>query len=138
MEFKNNRPLIFVMAALTLAVVILAVQVVNLTFTVQEQKDALRMLTSANDTVSLQNKFNNLQSNVLDLSRDLEVVKNNHARVSNEVNSMQGVVNKVGNDSQFLQQELTNFDDRISALEKRANNIEYSLDSLERAARYQQ
>lgn len=138
MEFKNNRPLIFVMAALTLAVVILAVQVVNLTFTVQEQKDALRMLTSANDTVSLQNKFNNLQSNVLDLSRDLEIVKNNHARVSNEVNSMQGVVNKVGNDSQFLQQELTNFDDRISALEKRANNIEYSLDSLERVARYQQ
>lgn len=137
MEFRNNKPIIFVLAALSLAVVILAVQVVNLTFTVQEQKDSLRMISSSNDGVSLQNKFNSLQTNILDLSRELEVLKNNHARVSAEVNSMQGIVNKVGNDSQFLQQELTNFDNRITDLEKRTNNIEYNIDSLERSLRYQ-
>lgn len=137
MEFKSNKPLIIVSGALSVAVIALSIQVVFLTFTVKDQKDALRYIATNTDLHSMQTKVTGLQNNMLDISRELETIRNTSSRLSGEVKAMQTIVNKVGNDSQFLQQELTNFDNRISALEKSASNAEYTLQNIQRSLRYQ-
>lgn len=136
MEFKSNKPLIIISGALSVAVIALSIQVVFLTFTVKDQKDSLRYIATNTELHSMQTKVTGLQNNMLDISRELETVRNTTSRLSAEVNAMQTIVNKVGNDSQFLQQELTNFDERISNLEKSAANADYNIKNMQRMLRY--
>ena len=59
---KSNKPLIIITAALSLAVITLSIQVIFLTFTIKDQKDSLRYLSSNTDVHSIQNKLNGMQT----------------------------------------------------------------------------
>lgn len=133
MEGKSSKPLIIITAALSLAVITLSVQVVFLTFTVKDQKDSLRYLSSSSNVFTVKNKINTLQNNLVDISRELEILSSNYSRMRDEVNAMQNIVSKASNDYQFLQQELVNLNTRIAAVEKHAVNSEFILQGLERA-----
>ena len=133
MEMKSNKPLIVITAALSLAVITLSIQVIFLTFTVKDQKDALRYISSSTDVNAIQNKLRGMQNSMLDVSRELESLRSDYSRISAEVSVMQNMARKSGNDYQFLQQELTSFDSRITAVEKQANNNDYILKSIERS-----
>ena len=131
MELKSNKPLIIINAALSLAVITLSIQVVFLTFTIKDQKDSLRYLSSSTDVHTIQNKLNGMQNNLLDISRDMETLKADNNRLSAEVATMSAIVNQSGTDNHFLQQELSSFDERINELEKKANDTAYELQSLQ-------
>lgn len=133
MEAKSSKPLIVITAALSLAVITLSVQVVFLTFTVKDQKDSLRYLSSSSNVFTVKNKMNSLQNNLVDISREIELLSSDYSRMRDEVNAMQSMVSKASNDYQFLQQELINLNTRIAALEKHAANSEFILHSLETA-----
>lgn len=133
MELKSNKPLIIINAALSLAVITLSIQVVFLTFTIKDQKDSLRYLSSSTDVHTIQNKLNGMQNNLLDITRELETLKADNNRLSAEVATMSAIVNQSGTDNHFLQQELSSFDERINELEKKANNTAYELQSLQRS-----
>ena len=133
MEGKSSKPLIIITAALSLAVITLSVQVVFLTFTVKDQKDSLRYLSSSTDVHTIQNKLNGMQNNLLDITRELETLKADNNRLSAEVATMSAIVNQSGTDNHFLQQELSSFDERINELEKKANDTAYELQSLQRS-----
>lgn len=132
LAYKSQKPLIFVTAAITIAVIIMAIQLVFLTFTVSEQKDNQRNMSSATDLVSVQNKVTAMNNALIDFSRDIEVLRADYNRIAAEVNAMQNIMGKTGDDYQFLQQELTNFDNRINNLERHASNSEYLIHDLER------
>lgn len=131
MELKSNKPLIIINAALSLAVITLSIQVVFLTFTIKDQKDSLRYLSSSTDVHTIQNKLNGMQNNLLDITRDMETLKADNNRLSAEVATMSAIVNQSGTDNHFLQQELSSFDERINELEKKANDTAYELQSLQ-------
>ena len=131
MELKSNKPLIIINAALSLAVITLSIQVVFLTFTIKDQKDSLRYLSSSTDVHTIQNKLNGMQNNLLDITRELETLKADNNRLSAEVATMSAIVNQSGTDNHFLQQELSSFDERINELEKKANDTAYELQSLQ-------
>ncbi|HIX56316.1 MAG TPA: hypothetical protein H9850_02455 [Candidatus Anaerobiospirillum pullistercoris] len=133
MELKSNKPLIIINAALSLAVITLSIQVVFLTFTIKDQKDSLRYLSSSTDVHTIQNKLNGMQNNLLDITRELETLKADNNRLSAEVATMSAIVNQSGTDNHFLQQELSSFDERINELEKKANDTAYELQSLQRS-----
>lgn len=133
MEGKSSKPLIIITAALSLAVITLSVQVVFLTFTVKDQKDSLRYLSSSSNVFTVKNKMNSLQNNLVDISRELDLLSSDYSRMRDEVNAMKNIVSKASNDYQFLQQELVNLNTRISAVEKHAVNSEFILQGLERA-----
>lgn len=133
MEAKSSKPLIVITAALSLAVITLSVQVVFLTFTVKDQKDSLRYLSSSSNVFTVKNKMNSLQNNLVDISREIELLSSDYSRMRDEVNAMQSMVSKASNDYQFLQQELINLNTRIAALEKHAANSEFILQGLESA-----
>lgn len=133
MELKSNKPLIIINAALSLAVITLSIQVVFLTFTIKDQKDSLRYLSSSTDVHTIQNKLNGMQNNLLDITRDMETLKADNNRLSAEVATMSAIVNQSGTDNHFLQQELSSFDERINELEKKANDTAYELQSLQRS-----
>lgn len=135
MDFKSNKPLIIITGALTLAIIVIAIQLVFLSITVKSQKDTMQSFSSATDVHSIQNRMANMESNIVEFSRELETVRAEFSRLNAEVSAMQSVVGKTGNDYQFLQQELTNFDNRISNLERHAANSEYVIQSLERSVR---
>lgn len=133
MELKSNKPLIIINAALSLAVITLSIQVVFLTFTIKDQKDSLRYLSSSTDVHTIQNKLNGMQNNLLDITRELETLKADNNRLSAEVATMSAIVNQSGTDNHFLQQELSSFDERINELEKKAKDTAYELQSLQRS-----
>ena len=133
MELKSNKPLIIINAALSLAVITLSIQVVFLTFTIKDQKDSLRYLSSSTDVHTIQSKLNGMQNNLLDITRELETLKADNNRLSAEVATMSAIVNQSGTDNHFLQQELSSFDERINELEKKANDTAYELQSLQRS-----
>ena len=133
MELKSNKPLIIINAALSLAVITLSIQVVFLTFTIKDQKDSLRYLSSSTDVHTIQNKLNGMQNNLLDITRELETLKATNTRLSAKVATMSAIVNQSGTDNPFLQQELSSFDERINELEKKANDTAYELQSLQRS-----
>lgn len=133
MELKSNKPLIIINAALSLAVITLSIQVVFLTFTIKDQKDSLRYLSSSTDVHTIQNKLNGMQNNLLDITRELETLKADNNRLSAEVATMSAIVNQSGTDNHFMQQELSSFDERINELEKKANDTAYELQSLQRS-----
>lgn len=133
MEGKSSKPLIIITAALSLAVITLSVQVVFLTFTVKDQKDSLRYLSSSSNVFTVKNKINTLQNNLVDISRELKILSSDYSRMRDEVNAMQNIVSKASNDYQFLQQELVNLNTRIAVVEKHAVNSEFILQGLERA-----
>ena len=133
MELKSNKPLIIINAALSLAVITLSIQVVFLTFTIKDQKDSLRYLSSSTDVHTIQNNLNGMQNNLLDITRELETLKADNNRLSAEVATMSAIVNQSGTDNHFLQQELSSFDERINELEKKANDTAYELQSLQRS-----
>lgn len=133
MEAKSSKPLIVITAALSLAVITLSVQVVFLTFTVKDQKDSLRYLSSSSNVFTVKNKMNSLQNNLVDISREIELLSSDYSRMRDEVNAMQSMVSKASNDYQFLQQELINLNTRIAALEKHAANSEFILQGLQTA-----
>ncbi len=133
MELKSNKPLIIINAVLSLAVITLSIQVVFLTFTIKDQKDSLRYLSSSTDVHTIQNKLNGMQNNLLDITRELETLKADNNRLSAEVATMSAIVNQSGTDNHFLQQELSSFDERINELEKKANDTAYELQSLQRS-----
>lgn len=133
MELKSNKPLIIINAALSLAVITLSIQVVFLTFTIKDQKDSLRYLSSSTDVHTIQNKLNGMQNNLLDITREVETLKADNNRLSAEVATMSAIVNQSGTDNHFLQQELSSFDERINELEKKANDTAYELQSLQRS-----
>ena len=133
---KSNKPLIIITAALSLAVITLSIQVIFLTFTIKDQKDSLRYLSSNTDVHSIQNKLNGMQNSMLDISRELETLRANNNRLNAEVATMSSIVNKSGTDYRFLQQELTNFDERISSLEKQNANLEYVMQGMQRSLNY--
>ena len=133
MELKSNKPLIIINAALSLAVITLSIQVVFLTFTIKDQKDSLRYLSSSTDVHTIQNKLNGMQNNLLDITRELETLKADNNRLSAEVATMSAIVNQSGTDNHFLQQEVSSFDERINELEKKANDTAYELQSLQRS-----
>lgn len=133
MEGKSSKPLIIITAALSLAVITLSVQVVFLTFTVKDQKDSLRYLSSSSNVFTVKNKINTLQNNLVDISRELKILSSDYSRMRDEVNAMQNIVSKASNDYQFLQQELVNLNTRIATVEKHAVNSEFILQGLERA-----
>lgn len=133
---KSNKPLIIITAALSLAVITLSIQVIFLTFTIKDQKDSLRYLSSNTDVHSIQNKLNGMQNSMLDISRELEALRANNNRLNAEVATMSSIVNKSGTDYRFLQQELTNFDERISSLEKQSANLEYVMQGMQRSLNY--
>ncbi|MBU3844421.1 MAG: hypothetical protein H9847_06070 [Candidatus Anaerobiospirillum pullicola] len=133
---KSNKPLIIITAALSLAVITLSIQVIFLTFTIKDQKDSLRYLSSNTDVHSIQNKLNGMQNSMLDISRELEALRANNNRLNAEVATMSSIVNKSGTDYRFLQQELTNFDERISSLEKQNANLEYVMQGMQRSLNY--
>ena len=133
MELKSNKPLIIINATLSLAVITLSIQVVFLTFTIKDQKDSLRYLSSSTDVHTIQNKLNGMQNNLLDITRELETLKADNNRLSAEVATMSAIVNQSGTDNHFLQQELSSFDERINELEKKANDTAYELQSLQRS-----
>lgn len=130
--FHSQKPLLLITGALTIAVIVMAVQLVFLTLSVADQKESLHSTSSASDVHSLQGKMNNLQNTLGEYYRELEVVRTDLGRVSAEFHGVQGVVGKTDQDYQFLQQELSNFDARISALERNMENTEYILNSIER------
>jgi len=133
---KSNKPLIIITAALSLAVITLSIQVIFLTFTIKDQKDSLRYLSSNTDVHSIQNKLNGMQNSMLDISRELEALRANNNRLNAEVATMSSIVNKSGTDYRFLQQELTNFNERISSLEKQSANLEYVMQGMQRSLNY--
>ena len=133
MELKSNKPLIIINAALSLAVITLSIQVVFLTFTIKDQKDSLRYLSSSTDVHTIQNKLNGMQNNLLDITRELETLKADNNRLSAEVATMSAIVNQSGTDNHFLQQELSSFDEGLNELEKKANDTAYELQSLQRS-----
>ena len=133
---KSNKPLIIITAVLSLAVITLSIQVIFLTFTIKDQKDSLRYLSSNTDVHSIQNKLNGMQNSMLDISRELEALRANNNRLNAEVATMSSIVNKSGTDYRFLQQELTNFDERISSLEKQNANLEYVMQGMQRSLNY--
>lgn len=133
MELKSNKPLIIINAALSLAVITLSIQVVFLTFTIKDQKDSLRYLSSSTDVHTIQNKLNGMQNNLLDITREVETLKADNNRLSAEVATMSAIVNQSGTDNHFMQQELSSFDERINELEKKANDTAYELQSLQRS-----
>ena len=133
---KSNKPLIIITAALSLAVITLSIQVIFLTFTIKDQKDSLRYLSSNTDVHSIQNKLNGMQNSMLDISRELEALRANNNRLNAEVATMSSIVNKSGTDYRFLQQELTNFDERISSFEKQNANLEYVMQGMQRSLNY--
>lgn len=131
MELKSNKPLIIINAALSLAVITLSIQVVFLTFTIKDQKDSLRYLSSSTDVHTIQNKLNGMQNNLLDITREVETLKADNNRLAAEVATMSAIVNQSGTDNHFLQQELSSFDERINELEKKANDTAYEIQSLQ-------
>ena len=133
---KSNKPLIIITAALSLAVITLSIQVIFLTFTIKDQKDSLRYISSNTDVHSIQNKLNGMQNSMLDISRELEALRANNNRLNAEVATMSSIVNKSGTDYRFLQQELINFDERISSLEKQSANLEYLMQGMQRSLNY--
>lgn len=138
MDFKSNKPLIIISGALTLAIIVIAIQLVFLSITVKAQKDSLHTYSTATDVHTMQNRMVNMENNLLDMSRQLETLRADYGRLNAEVSAMQNVVGKTGNDYQFLQQELTNFDNRIGNLERNAANTEYVIQSMERSIRNRQ
>ena len=133
---KSNKPLIIITAALSLAVITLSIQVIFLTFTIKDQKDSLRYISSNTDVHSIQNKLNGMHNSMLDISRELEALRANNNRLNAEVATMSSIVNKSGTDYRFLQQELINFDERISSLEKQSANLEYLMQGMQRSLNY--
>lgn len=130
--FHSQKPLLFITGALTIAVIVMAVQLVFLTLQVADQKESLNNSSSATDVRSLQTKVNNLNNTLIEYYRELEGVRNNLNRVSAEFHGVQGVVGKTDQDYRFLQQELNNFDNRIAVLERNNENTRYILQSIER------
>lgn len=130
--FHSQKPLLFITGALTIAVIVMAVQLVFLTLQVADQKESLHNSSSATDVRSLQTKVNNLNNTLIEYYRELEGVRNNLNRVSAEFHGVQGVVGKTDQDYRFLQQELSNFDNRIAVLERNNENTRYILQSIER------
>ena len=130
--FHSQKPLLFITGALTIAVIVMAVQLVFLTLQVADQKESLHNSSSATDVRSLQTKVNNLNNTLVEYYRELEGVRNNLNRVSAEFHGVQGVVGKTDQDYRFLQQELSNFDNRIAVLERNNENTRYILQSIER------
>lgn len=131
MEIKSSKPLIIITAALSLAVITLSIQVVFLTFTIKDQKDSLRYITSSMDVHTIQNKLNGMQNNLLDITREIETVKADNNRLSAEVATMSSIVNQSGTDNRFLQHELESFNERLASLEKKASDAAYELKSLQ-------
>lgn len=119
-----------------MAVITLSIQVIFLTFTIKDQKDSLRYISSNTDVHSIQNKLNGMQNSMLDISRELEALRANNNRLNAEVATMSSIVNKSGTDYRFLQQELINFDERISSLEKQSANLEYLMQGMQRSLNY--
>lgn len=130
--FHSQKPLLFITGALTIAVIVMAVQLVFLTLQVADQKESLHNSSSATDVRSLQTKVNNLNNTLIEYYRELEGLRNNLNRVSAEFHGVQGVVGKTDQDYRFLQQELSNFDNRIAVLERNNENTRYILQSIER------
>ncbi len=130
--FHSQKPLLLITGALTIAVIVMAVQLVFLTLSVSEQKDSLHTTSSASDVHALQGKMNNLQNTMGEYYRELEGLRTDLSRVSAEFHGVQGVVGKTDQDYRFLQQELSNFDARITSLERNAENTQYILNSIER------
>ena len=130
--FHSQKPLLFITGALTIAVIVMAVQLVFLTLQVADQKESLHNSSSATDVRSLQTKVTNLNNTLIEYYRELERVRNNLNRVSAEFHGVQGVVGKTDQDYRFLQQELSNFDNRIAVLERNNENTRYILQSIER------
>ncbi|MDY2797909.1 MAG: hypothetical protein SOV16_01830 [Anaerobiospirillum succiniciproducens] len=130
--FHSQKPLLFITGALTIAVIVMAVQLVFLTLQVADQKESLHNSSSATDVRSLQTKVTNLNNTLVEYYRELEGVRNNLNRVSAEFHGVQGVVGKTDQDYRFLQQELSNFDNRIAVLERNNENTRYILQSIER------
>lgn len=130
--FHSQKPLLFITGALTSAVIVMAVQLVFLTLQVADQKESLHNSSSATDVRSLQTKVNNLNNTLIEYYRELEGLRNNLNRVSAEFHGVQSVVGKTDQDYRFLQQELSNFDNRIAVLERNNENTRYILQSIER------
>lgn len=133
MELKSSKPLIIITAALSLAVITLSIQVVFLTFTVKDQKDSLRYITSSMDVHTIQNKLNGMQNNLLDITRAIDGIKADNNRLSAEVATMSSIVNQASTDSRFLQRELESYNQRLTQLEQKANDVTYELESLKSA-----
>ena len=92
--FHSQKPLLFITGALTIAVIVMAVQLVFLTLQVADQKESLHNSSSATDVRSLQTKVNNLNNTLIEYYRELEGLRNNLNRVSAEFHGVQSVVGK--------------------------------------------
>lgn len=134
----SNKPLIIITAALSLAVITLSIQVIFLTFSVKDQKDALRYISSSTDVHTIQNKINGLQNNMVNISRELESLRADSSRLSAEVSAMTNMMSKSGQDFHFLQQELTSFDARITSLEQQTKSANATILQMERNYHAQQ
>lgn len=131
MAEKYNKPLIIITAALSIAVITLSVQVVLLTFSVKDQKDATKQLIArTNSAYAVENRYAELNGMLQQHTRDIDHIRNDTISLNAELASFRDILSKLNTAKQFNQMELDEIRDALKRLEEKIDTSHNAANSV--------